>query len=193
MSRWRAQITIGEPSFERLEDVAELIREAAENGALLIHFGDGQRPPPWYWRSDPGLASVERGYFAARYSRIFPDYDGKRLFAGEINFARWLAGVPKHGRDRHPRGKQAQKPWNYQKAVAHRSREALARVREELYGERSNWPGASKHLLVQVNMWLEERRLGGQHGHSQRTIAASTSAQKKAIERICAYLALRIP
>jgi hypothetical protein len=84
------------PSFRRLEDVAELIRAAAENGALLIHFGDGQRPPPWYWRSDPGLASVQRGYFAARYSGILPDYDGKPLFAGEINFARWLAGVPKH-------------------------------------------------------------------------------------------------
>jgi len=55
--------TIDDPSFRRREEVEELIRVAAENGALLIHFADGQRPPRWYWRSDQGQASIERGRF----------------------------------------------------------------------------------------------------------------------------------
>jgi hypothetical protein len=79
-----------------LKDVEERIQAGAADGILLIHFPDGQRPPLWYWRSDPGLESISRGYFVARHSGILLDYDGKELFAGEINFARWLAGVPKH-------------------------------------------------------------------------------------------------
>lgn len=78
------------------KDVEERIRAAADAGDLLIHFPDGQRPPQWYWRSDPGRESISRGYFVARHSGALLDYDGKELFAGEINFARWLAGVPKH-------------------------------------------------------------------------------------------------
>jgi hypothetical protein len=88
------RVTFLTPSMG-LEEVEELIRAAAEAGDLLIHFEDGQRPPLWYWRSDSGLESIKRGYFVARYSGM-PDYDGEPLYVGEVNFARWLAGVPKH-------------------------------------------------------------------------------------------------
>jgi hypothetical protein len=144
------RVTILEPSIEIGLEVEELICAAAADGILLIHFPDGQRPPLWYWRSDSGLESIKRGYFVARYSGILPDYDGKELYAGEVNFARWLAGVPKH---------EATPAQGGPKVVVskrrHRpKREAVAEVLGAVYGERDKWPKTSKHVLDQVNNLL---------------------------------------
>ena len=148
-------VTIEEPSFRRREEVEELIRVAAENGALLIHFADGQRPPQWYWRSDQGQASIERGRFVFRYSGILPRYDDKPLFAGQMNFERWLATVPKH---------EATASESRPEAVVLQGRQApkqelVAQALEALYGERNKWPKASKQILDQVDMWLRARGL----------------------------------
>jgi hypothetical protein len=162
------KVTIGEPSevppFRRLEDVAELIRAAAENGALLIHFGDGQRPPPLYWRSDPGLASVTRGYFVARYSGILPDYDGKPLFAGEVNFARWLAGVPKY------RATAADSPDVKQRRIAPEKTLALQNRIEKVHAvARRLWGQQKTHPEFAV-MAAELAKPQHQLGYSEETI-----------------------
>ena len=150
----RFNVTIEEPSFRRREEVEELIRVAAENGALLIHFADGQRPPLWYWRSDPGLASIQRGYFVARYSGILPDYDDKPLFAGQMNFARWLAAVPKDEATA-----SASSPEAVFQGRRAPKRELVAEALEALYGERNKWRKASKQILAQVNNWLTAQGL----------------------------------